>query len=1049
MDHDWDAEETTPDMLSRQCLARVAGLRVAVVGGGLGGLMAARELARLGAQVTVYEARAQVGGRVLSDSTFAKGRITEIGAELVGSIHTHWCKLAKEYGISLISRMDAELYRGQQLEERVILDRPLTAKEIADIKGQEIEPLLHRIADFAEKTIPAGRESQPWKENGLLPLDHTSVAHALETQFQVVRNSEQWRTLELLLVNDNVAQLDQMNFLGLLCLVRGGQVERATIAPNSLMGYWHELEIYRCGDGCQRLALAIADEVHHRKGCRVFTHQGVRQIDLLPPGGGVVVTAQSTRKGTFDDWLREKIPVNPATDVRHYDCVVFAIPPAVWGHVKITPAHPSVIGLMGGGVAVKFFSNVKERFWIKDGFAPMGGSLEIGQVWEGTDNQTRVRGQDIVLSVYTGARAPSEADYKKGLARLYPGYLANLKNRPKPIRADWSKQPFIETGLTAPQLGQIFTTGQRLNEPFHDRLFFAGEHIQMDHFGYMEGAIRSGKRAARLLIDTICGQSEQPPRLALVPPSGVRGGTAAEGDLEFVASRPTPSGRLMLWPRRQVETSSPLPIEPAAYGVPGSNGGPREEPDDRAESGEAEPPAPPPPPHAAPPAPPPAPAPVGVVAAFTAASGDRHLTFDSFYSDDRGTLVAKAAHPRKTFYNRFNHFKAAPHSDATIQVATGQLDLTNPLNSAAVSTVLPQKFDDLGTDDEGVRVHFDECRPYFIFVPAKVREADTKAAPDKKATANVSLFYGVEPEINLFGLCSFFENADDAVLITVPGIELWSGYGKVPWGIGITDDIIRSLFDHVGLQNTTFRVLSIAGYSTGYRGVNLTVINKLVNLSALRRLVYFDAFFHHDDHPRAATGSAHFRNNTRWAVNTAIAASGQTQVVIYGVTTGGTPRQASGNEPRAPLKQMVKDHPGRIAFIDLEFPRDKKPALMDHLERICLARMVQGGIDDYFQEAAVPAAVLDLVKALPARGTFSTFGRAGFTDLYAWVKSAPGKDLLARFSDSQARHLVAKFRLLNGWTDTDTTAPGSPKLRWYEMRHREFVQEIGKEAILP
>jgi monoamine oxidase len=523
MDHDWDAEDTTPDMLSKQCLAQVARLRVAVVGGGLGGLMAARTLARLGAKVTVYEARAQVGGRVLSDSTFAKGRITEIGAELVGSIHTRWCDLAKEYGISLISRMDADLYRGQQLEERVILDRVLTAKEIADIKGQEVHPVLERIAQFAEKTIPAGRESQPWKEKGLLGLDHTSVAHALETQFQVVRNSEQWRALELLLVNDNVAQLDQMNFLSLLCLVRGGQTERragkpVTIEPNPLMGYWNELEIYRCGDGCQRLALAIADEVHHMKGCRVVTHTGVRHIDLRPPGDGVVVTAQSTREGTFHDWLREKIPVNPAKDIRHYDCVVFAIPPAVWGYVKVIPAHPGSIGLMGWGVAVKFFSNVKERFWIKDGFAPMGGSLEIGQVWEGTDNQTRVRGQDIVLSVYTGARAPSADDYKKGLDRLYPanprkgsGYLANLNKKPKPIHADWSRQPFIQTGLTSPQLGQVFTTGQRLNEPFQGRLFFAGEHTQMDHFGYMEGAIRSGERAARLLIDNLCGQLEKPP----------------------------------------------------------------------------------------------------------------------------------------------------------------------------------------------------------------------------------------------------------------------------------------------------------------------------------------------------------------------------------------------------------------------------------------------------------------------------------------------------------------------------------------------------------
>lgn len=43
--------------------------------------------------------------------------------------------------------------------------------------------------------------------------------------------------------------------------------------------------------------------------------------------------------------------------------------------------------------AVKFFSDVKERFWIKKGAAPYGGSLMLGQVWEGTDNQTRVEVQ--------------------------------------------------------------------------------------------------------------------------------------------------------------------------------------------------------------------------------------------------------------------------------------------------------------------------------------------------------------------------------------------------------------------------------------------------------------------------------------------------------------------------------------------------------------------------------------------------------------------------------------------------------------------------------
>ncbi len=520
------ADDLVPEMPSAECVRRMAGLKVAVVGGGLGGLMAARTLARWGASVTVYEARAQVGGRVLSDSTFAKGRITEIGAELVGSIHTRWCALAKEYGISLISRMDGDLYGGQQLQQRMILDRLLTAGEIATIEKQKRDQVLRPMAELAHRYIESGKESQPWnqvhEQPTLITFDRTSVAEALEHRFGVSRTSRLWQAMELLLVNNNVSPLERMSFLALLCLVRGGQ----TVAPDPLMGYWDKLEIYRCGDGCQRLALAIAAEVQASKGCRVFRHLGVRRIDLRPPGGGVTVTARSTKDTLFDKWLREKDRGNPLIETQHYDHVVFAVPPTVWGYVEITPHHPKdVIGLMGSGTAVKFFSNVKERFWIKDDFAPAGGSPEIGQVWEGTDNQTRVKGQDIVLSVFTGSRAPDENVYRQGLDHLYPrgphrtgsGYLANLRNSKL---VDWSRQPFIQTGYSSPRVGQIFTIGKELNEPFEGRLFFAGEHTQMDHFGYMEGAIRSGERAARLLLDQVCPKFTEPPRLAVAGGSG-------------------------------------------------------------------------------------------------------------------------------------------------------------------------------------------------------------------------------------------------------------------------------------------------------------------------------------------------------------------------------------------------------------------------------------------------------------------------------------------------------------------------------------------------
>jgi monoamine oxidase len=536
-----DTEDTGPDTPSRECLARAAGLKVAVVGGGLGGLMAARTLARWGAKVTVYEARAQVGGRVLSDSRFAKGRITEAGAELVGSIHTRWCALAKEYGISLISRMDGDLYRGQQLQRRMILDRLLTRDEIADVDAQ-VEKVLRKIAEFAQQEIQSGKEREPWNQPGLDRFDNTSVAQALQAQpFGVVHNSRLWQALELLLVNNNVAPLERMSFLALLCLVRGGQTERragkpVTIARDPLMGYWNELEIYRSGDGCQRLAQAIAADVHARRGCHVVPNLGVRRIDLRPRGGGVLVTSRSTKNTRFDEWLREKIPANPLMDIRRYDFVVLAVPPAVWDDIEITPVRPrDVVGVMHSGAAVKFFSKVKKRFWVADGFAPLGGSRDIGQVWEGTDNQTCVKGQDIVLSVFTGSRPRSVDEYKKGLDQLYPatpgnrdsGYLANLTS--KPMLVDWSRQPFIRAGYSSPQVNQVCTVGRRLNEPFQGRLIFAGEHIQMDHFGYMEGAIRSGERAARLLLDQVCRPLKKPQEPVLVAATGVARGTARAG----------------------------------------------------------------------------------------------------------------------------------------------------------------------------------------------------------------------------------------------------------------------------------------------------------------------------------------------------------------------------------------------------------------------------------------------------------------------------------------------------------------------------------------
>ena len=66
---------------------------VLVLGAGLAGLAAARDLAAGGADVQVLEARDRPGGRV-EQAVLDDGRVVQLGGELVGSFHTAYLELA-------------------------------------------------------------------------------------------------------------------------------------------------------------------------------------------------------------------------------------------------------------------------------------------------------------------------------------------------------------------------------------------------------------------------------------------------------------------------------------------------------------------------------------------------------------------------------------------------------------------------------------------------------------------------------------------------------------------------------------------------------------------------------------------------------------------------------------------------------------------------------------------------------------------------------------------------------------------------------------------
>ena len=73
---------------------------VVVIGAGLAGLSAARDLASSGADVVVLEARNRPGGRV-EQTTLADGRLVQLGGEVVGPFHEAYTGLVAELGLTL------------------------------------------------------------------------------------------------------------------------------------------------------------------------------------------------------------------------------------------------------------------------------------------------------------------------------------------------------------------------------------------------------------------------------------------------------------------------------------------------------------------------------------------------------------------------------------------------------------------------------------------------------------------------------------------------------------------------------------------------------------------------------------------------------------------------------------------------------------------------------------------------------------------------------------------------------------------------------------
>jgi monoamine oxidase len=129
--------------------------------------------------------------------------------------------------------------------------------------------------------------------------------------------------------------------------------------------------------------------------------------------------------------------------------------------------------------------------------------LPLQCTWETSRGQA---GKSGILTNFLGGAAAKQlttecfGEFHQELNRVFPGIGDKFDG--KRAIMNWPKYKFTRGSYSCPLVGQYTTLLKAAPEPELDgRLIFAGEHTSGDFAGFMNGAIQSGNRAAKEILE--------------------------------------------------------------------------------------------------------------------------------------------------------------------------------------------------------------------------------------------------------------------------------------------------------------------------------------------------------------------------------------------------------------------------------------------------------------------------------------------------------------------------------------------------------------------
>ncbi len=444
---------------------------VVVIGAGLAGLAAARDLVRAGRTVAVVEARDRVGGRIVNHR-FDDGTTVEIGGQWVGPTQDRMLALAADMGVPTFPTYDT----GELITARagkIVRHRSPTfgLPPAAVVEIAASQPLFDRLAARIDL-------DDPWSTRGAERLDGTTFETWIRRHHRTEAARGFWR---LAVEAVFAAEPRDISLLHVAFYAKsGGSLER-------LLGTRRGAQQDRFVGGSVLVAEKLASSLAEQ-GVELRLGAPVRAIEQTSDGVVVRHDGGSVSAGH----------------------AIVAVPPALAGRIAWSPVLPprrdQLLQKMPMGSVIKTLVRYDTPFWREDGLCGQAAALDSA-VTITFDNTPPDEGAPGVLVAFLEgdhARRASEltapAREKLVVDALVRFFGPKARQHTGYAELDWAAEEWTRGCYGAHLAPGVWTSfGDLLREPW-GRVHWAGTETAAVWNGYMDGAVRSGERAATEIL---------------------------------------------------------------------------------------------------------------------------------------------------------------------------------------------------------------------------------------------------------------------------------------------------------------------------------------------------------------------------------------------------------------------------------------------------------------------------------------------------------------------------------------------------------------------